>query len=515
MTTHTLSKLGLVLSGTNADLAQLPKDKDDESEGKDGGGGDGSDKSDGDDSDDDGDDDGSGDDSDEDGDEDGDDDADGSGSSKGNKGNKGKGKGKSKGSKGDKSDEDGDDDADGSSGSKDGKDKSDKSDPSKDGDAKDGKGDDGDDGEPNTDDSSAPHKGGGYDPNKGKAIAQALLDAIKGGMKNGLKDNNSALGDAIDAKKTEEDKSCQPGEQVWRPSCPDNDTISYVRVTEHGKNSAAQMREAVRVPTSALRARMRTKFLLARRPQVIHGVRQGMDLSERRMVDSFIELRSGRRPSRPDWARKQDMAVTLSAAVVIDESSSMEGALQVAAAKGALVVADALDVLGSPCLVLGPRDGPWARRSPAPSDHPYHRHSSVVLDIFKDWHEKMETVWPRFGHVQAMGGTPLEDGIQYALQELNTRTERFRVVLVITDGCPDNERVCWRQIRLATESGVFVVGVGIGDVPGVSRLFPLSVVVQNIDELPNALMRVLELIIFPKRGQQVILDGRVSAKFQP
>lgn len=505
MTTHTL---GLVLTGTNADLAQLPKDKDD-AEDKDSGGGEGSDESD------------DGDESDDDGESDADEDGgDGSGSSKGSKDDKGKKgkKGKSKGSKGDKSDEDGDDDASGSSGSK-----GDESDPSKD-----GKGDSDDDGDEDgdadhdTSDESSPHKGGGYDPGKGKAIAQSLLDAIKAGVKNGLKDNNSALGDAIDAKKTEEDKSCLPNEQVWRPSCPDNDTISYVRATEHGKNSAAQMREEVRAPTSALRARMRTKFLLARRPQVVHGVRQGMDLSERRMVDSFIELRSGRRPTRPDWARKQDTAVTLSAAVVIDESSSMGGSLQVAAAKGALVVADALDVLGSPCLVLGPRNGYGAgygygySSTPVPhSDHPYHRHSPVALDIFKDWHEKMETVWPRFGHVQATGGTPLEDGIQYALQELNTRTERFRVVLVMTDGCPDNSQVCRRQIRLAAESGVFVIGVGIGHVPSVSTLFPLNVVVSNIAELPTALMRVLEMIIFPKRGQQVILDGRVRAKLTP
>jgi Mg-chelatase subunit ChlD len=507
MTTSTI--LGMVLHGTNADLAKLPSDKGDEDDKDKEGGGEGSDDK-SDEGGDDGDEDGSGDD------EDGDEDGEGSGSKSGKDGKKGKKGKKGKGKKGDKSDDDADEDADGSSG---GGEPSDKDGEGKDG--KDGEDGDGDaDGEPNTDDSSSPHKGGGSDPGKNRAIAQSLLDAIKAGQKNGLKDNNSALGDAVDAKKTAEDKSCKKDEQVWRPSNPDGDTISYVRATESGKASAAQMREEVRGPTSALRARMRAKFLLARRPNVVHGVRQGQDLSERRLVDSCIEMRSGKRPSRPDWKRNEATAVTLAAAVAIDQSGSMDGALCVAAAKGALVVADALDRLGSPCLVVGPRDGyggyGYGSSNNVPtSKHAFHRHGPINLDIFKDWHEGMENVWPRFGHVQATGGTPLEDGIQYALQELNGRTERYRVVFVMTDGCPNNSAVCRRQIRLAAESGVFVIGVGIGNVPEVARLFPLHIQVPDIEQLPNALMAVLEIIIFPKRGQQVILDGRVSAKFNP
>jgi len=121
----------------------------------------------------------------------------------------------------------------------------------------------------------------------------------------------------------------------------------------------------------------------------------------------------------------------------------------------------------------------------------------------------MTKALPRFGQVQATGGTPLSDGIQYALQELSTRPERHRVVLVITDGMPDNSAVVRRQIRIAAEAGIHVVGVGISSgCYAVKTLFPEHVAVTDLRELPQELLKVLDGIMFPRAGKHLRLTGK-------
>lgn len=371
-----------------------------------------------------------------------------------------------------------------------------------------------------------PKGAGGHSDEELDGIAQELLESILSGEDSGLLDNNSALKDALGGEEEEEEEDLEDDEKVWRPFDPDRDEVKVPSITPSGKNKAELLRARAKRETAALRNRMRSKFLQARRPKTTHGVRNGQDLSQRRLVDSVVEIRSGRRPTRPDWRREKKRDVTLAAAVVVDESWSMEGAEIVNATMGSLVVADSLDTLGSPCLVVGPRNGgrdydraghthslEWGAMGGEDASR-YHRDDGVIIDVFKDWEESMTRAWPRFGRIQANGGTPLSDGIQYALQELQYREERFRVVLVMTDGLPNCPAVVKRQIRLAAKAGVYIVGVGIGSATrrGVEGLFPLRVVVDRLGDLPQALMGVLEGIVFPKRGKTLRLEGKITAR---
>ena len=193
--------------------------------------------------------------------------------------------------------------------------------------------------------------------------------------------------------------------------------------------------------------------------------------------------------------------------------------LRIEVARAALAVSEPLDLLGSPCLVVGPRNpysGLYSTVDPKDTEGgTFHRVTGVYVDIFKNWHEPFNRVYGRFAKVQATGSTPLEDGIQYALQELSGRPERHRVVLVVTDGCPDNSAVCLRQIRLAAEAGVHVIGVGISSgCSMVTQLFPEHVVVDKLAQLPQQLLKTLEGIMFPKiGGKKVVLDGNINKRF--
>jgi nitric oxide reductase activation protein len=218
------------------------------------------------------------------------------------------------------------------------------------------------------------------------------------------------------------------------------------------------------------------------------------------LVNTMTEIRSQRRPTRPDWKNHTRPDVTLSAALVLDQSGSM-ARLTRNAALGAFARGDALTPLGCPTLIIGPRDerryGYGSEVSPNA-----HRHRPVHIDIFKDWGEDMGAAQERIPSVRATGGTPLSDGIQMALLELQERTENHRVIFVLTDGEPNCPRVVNRQIRLAREAGIHVVGVGIGNgARAVKTQFPDAYVsVPNISGLAPALVNVLLGLIFPKNA---------------
>jgi uncharacterized protein with von Willebrand factor type A (vWA) domain len=104
----------------------------------------------------------------------------------------------------------------------------------------------------------------------------------------------------------------------------------------------------------------------------------------------------------------------------------------------------------------------------------------------------------------------MADGIQFALDSLNGRKEGHRFVFVITDGAPDggHEPVIRRQVRLAKEAGIQVVGVGMGawGAQGVQALFDESVYSEDLAALPHMLVKKLNDLIdrqAAKRGRKM------------
>jgi hypothetical protein len=554
----TLARLGLALSGTNEDLELIPPENSsgkgqsddsdpedgDESEDESGSGGESDDAEDSDDSGDESEGGGDSSDSDESDDGDGEDDTEGSGSSDGEDTDDGEDDTEGSGSSGGDSDDEGDesegtdssgDDGDSEARSWDGPEG--ESDEGGDTDLGEEGEDEGFDYEDSTDGdgpseraprSTSGEEGGdehtdgaagagGHEDTDLSDLAQELIDAFESGAESGLTDNNSALTDAV-KDEVDGDAHCEPDEQVWRPYNPGLDKVQVVVGGDAGK--ARALKNKVKKEISYLRSQLRNKFLQARTPRTIHGVRKGRELSERRLVNSVIELRGGRRPTRPDWDRETRDDCSLAMAVVLDESSSMGRKLATAAAAAALAISVPLDELGAPCLVVGSRDGSGYDYSGNNDPHThtedgaarYHRYDGIVIDVFKDWDEPMRKALPRFSRVQSTGCTPLSDGIQYAMQHISERPERHRVIGVVTDGWPDNQAVVRRQIRIAREAGVHVVGIGISSgCHAVTELFPTHVSVHKLDQLPKEMLGVLSAIMFPKKGKRIALDGKFRA----
>ncbi len=334
--------------------------------------------------------------------------------------------------------------------------------------------------------------------------AMELLNQAASNPDPGIIDNNSALESAVAGAKAREDSDCHKGERPFRPFDRTDDTVAFVEPSGSGKDidnqRAQRIMASVKSQCSYLRARLRSIVRAAEQVSTEHGTRRGLGISERRFTEDRAELMAGQVPSRPCYDRDEDVDTSFAAVVIMDQSSSMDNLL-VTATQAFMALIEPLDALGCATMAIGFRDG--AVRNPI--SHPdsdirgtYHRRHPVHIDVFKAFGEKFQTVKWRFANTRAVGGTPMADGIQLGLETLSGRPEAHRVVFVVTDGLPNggHAEVMVRQTRIAKESGIRVVGIGLGEPSrGVMSSFPDHVFAPSLQQLPLLLIGKLNEIM--------------------
>jgi cobalamin biosynthesis protein CobT len=346
-------------------------------------------------------------------------------------------------------------------------------------------------------------------------VAQSYLNAVSQGIRSGLKDGASALEHAINGAKDREDHDCKQNEAPYRPFTTDGDVITTVKASKAGaaadRATVDALIQSVRRECAFLRARLRSVFRAMEEVETVHGVRRGASLSDRTLVDSAASLRVGRAPDRAYQRTGDRVDTSLAAVVVLDQSGSMAWGNDKLknAVKGVLAIIDPLDALGCAVEAVGFRDGKYQNADGGA----YHRNSSVNIDVFKGFNERLSSVKYRFASARAAGGTPMADGLQHGLNSLQGRREGHRVIFVVTDGEPNNghDSVIRRQIRLAREAGVHVIGVGIGpEASYVTRTFDDAVYVDDIQALPGALIRKLNSLIDTRRVKVAGRNRRIA-----
>jgi cobaltochelatase CobT len=93
----------------------------------------------------------------------------------------------------------------------------------------------------------------------------------------------------------------------------------------------------------------------------------------------------------------------------------------------------------------------------------------------------------------ARGGTPMAQALWYAAAELLACREERRMLMVLTDGEPDNTPEALRLLGLCRQAGIEAVGVGIG--VDVRHLFPTAIEVREAKDLKRELFRVAERLL--------------------
>lgn len=81
---------------------------------------------------------------------------------------------------------------------------------------------------------------------------------------------------------------------------------------------------------------------------------------------------------------------------------------------------------------------------------------------------------------------------------LSTRPEHRKIVLVVTDGYPDDPETAKDTIAEAKRMGMDVLGIGI-DAPVISSIIPVSETIADIHELAPAMFRLLQQTLLEKR----------------
>lgn len=337
------------------------------------------------------------------------------------------------------------------------------------------------------------HSGGHYyNPNK---AARDFLADVVAHHTSGIKDSSSALTAAFNHAVESEKKDCKKDEAIYRPYTTSHDVVSVVPVSSRAQNekAAATVLSTMRQEMSYIRARLRTLFKSLQMRDITHGVRRGHDLSGRMLVDSMASIRSNRMPDRAYQRRGENIDMTMSAVMVLDQSGSMTSILTHAVG-GMMLLADSLDNLQCPVAAIGFRDG---RDIQYNYESGFHRHQAVKIDIFKGFDERFAAAKIRFMEARAEGGTPMADGVQEALMMIGKRAENHRVIFVLTDGVPNagHMPVLRRQIRKAREAEIHVIGVGIGrGAEYVKSTFDDYLFVPKISELPKQLIEKLTAI---------------------
>ena len=289
-------------------------------------------------------------------------------------------------------------------------------------------------------------------------------------------------------------------EAPYRPYTTADDKV--IRVQADGAHADAFTRivRETRKDTSYVRTRFSQVFRALENSGTEHGVRVGRKVSDRMLVNTYCEIRGGDQPTRPYRVTAPTIDMSVAAALVIDESSSMSDKLRQTTAI-AYTMLDALDSIGAKTLAVGFRDHNsrhYYDNAGHKDNVDYHRTGAIYYDMFKDWTERFSTVAPRLKEIKATGGTPMADGVEFALNELSRRPEGHRILFVLTDGQPDrsHHRVLKAQIRRAKQAGILLVGVGLGyGSEFVKDTFEDSVFEYDLSKLPKELVTKMELLV--------------------
>jgi hypothetical protein len=167
-------------------------------------------------------------------------------------------------------------------------------------------------------------------------------------------------------------------------------------------------------------------------------------------------------------------------AVVIlgDRSGSMGVDKMKVALQAAFVTAEALELLPGVASAVG--FFPWGRQ----------------VALLKNFCEKPKA--SRFA-IGASGGTPMAEALLWAGMKLSHRKEPRKIVVVMTDGQPDNEQPVRRALERLSACGIETYGIGIQDRYILQWLPEGARVIDRIEELSKALVAVLKEALVDRR----------------
>ncbi len=96
------------------------------------------------------------------------------------------------------------------------------------------------------------------------------------------------------------------------------------------------------------------------------------------------------------------------------------------------------------------------------------------------------------------GGTPLTEALWWVFPRLLAQKEERKIILLITDGEPDNRDTAMHAIEYAEKIGIEIYGIGIPPCIIEDVLPNRSIRIENVNELPQAMFGLLQTALIKK-----------------
>ncbi|WP_207462122.1 VWA domain-containing protein [Azospirillum sp. SYSU D00513] len=319
--------------------------------------------------------------------------------------------------------------------------------------------------------SSGSEQGGAYDPKGADAIAEALSAS----------EDEAGSEDLFHQAAQELSKNAAKAPITSRvPAMAQPQTVEGNPLLGQGIVSR------VRTTSGRVRAQLQGLVQASQREDEVTR-RRG------RAVDGRKIARVAMGDTRVFTQRTDKIAPNAAIHILVDRSGSMVAQV---AAGGAGQVRNRLDVAIDSAVALATALEAIAGVNPAitafpaaRSDYETDPHRAIgVLPLLKHG-QKVRQVIGNFA-IRPNGGTPLAEAMWYAAAQLvNTTKEERKLLLVVTDGEPNNAPQVLDMVQRCQASGIELIGIGI-QIDRVRELFPTAVVIQDISQLRTALFEI-------------------------
>ncbi len=175
---------------------------------------------------------------------------------------------------------------------------------------------------------------------------------------------------------------------------------------------------------------------------------------------------------------RESEGIDLNAAVsvLIDRSGSMQSEIQ-QAAYAAMATMLAFDVPGIETQV---------------SVFPTCFGGEEGVGIIKRWQEAPRDLASRIASLTTDGGTPMAEAMLWAAADLVRREETLRIIVVVTDGQPNNLESAKDVVSRARADSIAVVGLGIGVDPSGVFGEKYSAALSDINQLSGAMVKLIK-----------------------
>lgn len=125
---------------------------------------------------------------------------------------------------------------------------------------------------------------------------------------------------------------------------------------------------------------------------------------------------------------------------------------------------------------------------------------SVQLYEFKGFDSPHHVALTTIGNMLnvPMGGTPTGAAVLMAHERLSRRPERRHVMIVLTDGAPEDGRECKKAVKAVEDCGCTVLGMGIGTA-SVQSCFSDHVVINDARDIGAVVLNKMSDLLFKDR----------------